>query len=78
LTHQQPHHDQEIASTSGVHCGRKPGSGKKRAYNVTPESKVAATIKRQTTRAINAGQSEAEAKKIGQAAGKALAEKLGA
>ena len=57
--------------------GRRPGSGKKRAYTATPESKVAATIKRQTTRAINAGKSEAEAKKIGHAAGKALAEKLG-
>jgi hypothetical protein len=57
--------------------GRKPGSGGKRKYNVTPESKVAATIKRQTTRALNSGKSQKEAEAIGKAAGKALAEKLG-
>jgi hypothetical protein len=44
---------------------------------MTPESKVAATEKRQYTRAINSGKSEAEAKKIGKAAGAALAKKLG-
>lgn len=49
----------------------------KRTYNVTPESKVQATIKRQTTRALNAGKSSKEAKSIGEAAGKELARKLG-
>jgi len=56
---------------------RKAPGEPKRTYNVTPESKVAATIKRQTTRALNAGKSQKEAEATGKAAGKALAQKLG-
>ena len=46
-------------------------------YNQTPESKLAAQEKRSYSRAINAGKSEAEAKKIAQKAVKTLAAKLG-
>jgi hypothetical protein len=49
----------------------------KKAYNITPGSKIAATGKRAHTRAINAGKSEAEAKKAQKEAEKLLAEKLG-
>jgi predicted nucleic acid-binding Zn-ribbon protein len=57
--------------------GRRGSTGPRKAYNITPESKIAATEKRQYTRAINAGKSESEAKKIGKEAAKALAAKLG-
>lgn len=57
--------------------GRGGKPGKRKAYNITPESKVSAATKRATTRAIKAGKSETEAKKLGVAAGKALAAKLG-
>jgi hypothetical protein len=56
---------------------RSDPNAPKRTYNVTNESKIAATEKRQYTRAINAGKSEAEAKKAGKEAAKALAQKLG-
>jgi hypothetical protein len=46
-------------------------------YNQTPESKLAAQEKRSYTRAINAGKSEAEAKKIAKKAVAALAVRLG-
>jgi hypothetical protein len=57
--------------------GRRGSTGPRKAYNISPESKIAATEKRQYTRAINAGKSESEAKKIGREASKALAAKLG-
>jgi hypothetical protein len=46
-------------------------------YNQTPESKLAAQEKRSYSRAVNAGKSEAEAKKIAKDAVKALAARLG-
>lgn len=55
----------------------KRGRGPKKEYNISPESKVASTEKRTYTKAINAGKSEAEAKKAGKAAASLLAKKLG-
>jgi hypothetical protein len=46
-------------------------------YNQTPESKLAAQEKRSFSRAINAGSSEAEAKKRAKEAVKKLASRLG-
>jgi hypothetical protein len=46
-------------------------------YNQTPESKIAAQEKRSYSRAVNSGKTEAEAKKIGRDAAKALAARLG-
>jgi hypothetical protein len=61
-------------SSSGGRGGRR---GPRKTYNITPEVKVVASGKRAYTRAINAGQSEKEAKKAQAAAEKLLAEKLG-
>ena len=52
-------------------------SGPRKSYNVTPQSKVAAATKRAETGARKGGASEAEAKKAGKEAGRALAAKLG-
>jgi hypothetical protein len=46
-------------------------------YNQTPESKLAAQEKRSFSRAVNAGATEAEAKKTAREAVKALAARLG-
>jgi hypothetical protein len=62
---------------TGESSGRGGRRGPRKAYNISPENKIAATEKRAYTRAINAGKSEVEAKKAGKAAAKALAEKLG-
>ena len=51
--------------------------GPRKAYVISNESKIAATEKRSYTKAINAGKGEAEAKKAGRDAAKALAAKLG-
>ena len=51
--------------------------GPRKAYVISNESKIAATEKRSFTKAINAGKSEAEARKAGKDAAKALAAKLG-
>jgi outer membrane protein TolC len=51
--------------------------GPRKAYVISDESKIAATEKRSYTKAINAGKNEAEAKKVGKDAAKALAAKLG-
>jgi hypothetical protein len=48
-----------------------------RKYSQTAESKIAAQEKRSYSRAINAGKTEAEAKKIAKEAARALAAKLG-
>jgi hypothetical protein len=56
---------------------RAKGRATRGRYNQTPESKIAAQEKRSYSRAINAGKTEAEAKKIGRDAAKALAARLG-
>jgi hypothetical protein len=57
--------------------GRRSSTGPKRAYNATPESKIAASGKRAYTRAKNAGASDKDAKKAKADAEVALAHKLG-
>jgi hypothetical protein len=56
--------------------GRGGVPGPRKAYNISPETKIAATEKRSYTRAINAGKSKAEAAKLGKAAAKLLKQKL--
>lgn len=57
--------------------GRRGGvPGPRKAYVISNESKIAATEKRTYTKAIRAGKSEAEARKAGKDAAKALAAKL--
>jgi len=67
----------ESLTGDGTHTGRRGSTGPRKSYNITAESKIAATEKRQYTRAINSGKSEAEAKKAGKAAADALKKKLG-
>ena len=58
--------------------GRRGGvPGPRKAYVISNESKIAATEKRTYTKAIHAGKSEADAKRAGKDAAKALAVKLG-
>jgi hypothetical protein len=58
--------------------GNVPAKGRavRGKYNQTPESKLAAQEKRSYSRAVNAGKSEAEAKKIAKEAVRALAARL--
>jgi hypothetical protein len=57
--------------------GRKKRGAAKGPYNISNESKIAASGKRAHTRAIKSGLSEKEAKKAQVAAEKLLSEKLG-
>ncbi len=66
-----------LTGTTTRRGGRRSSGGAKRAYNATPDSKIAATIKRSYTRAKKAGMSEAEAQKKAKEAGKKLSAKLG-
>jgi hypothetical protein len=67
-----------MAETGTAKRGRRGGvTGPRKAYNITPQSKVAAATKRAETRARKGGASEGEAKKAGKEAGKSLAAKLG-
>lgn len=65
-------------ATVPVRAKRSTGDRAKRVYNTTPESLVAATIKRTTTRLVNGGMPKAQAAKRGIAAGEALKAKLAA
>lgn len=57
--------------------GRRGSSGPRKAYNITPESKIAALGKRAYTRAIKGGATEKDAKAAQKNAEKSLSEKLG-
>src|SRR5581483_2586097 len=57
--------------------GRRGRSGPRKAYNITPQTKIAAAGKRAYTRAKNGGASEKDAKNAMKAAESALSEKLG-
>jgi hypothetical protein len=67
----------QYQALTGESSGRGGRRGPRKAYNISPENKIAATEKRAFTRAKNAGASDADAKKAGKTAAKGLAEKLG-
>lgn len=57
--------------------GRRGSSGPRKTYNISNESKIAASGKRAYTRSIKGGATEKDAKAAQKAAEKALTEKLG-
>lgn len=62
---------------TGESSGRGGRRGPRKSYFISNENKIVAAEKRAVTRMKKKGASDADAKKAGKAAAKALAEKLG-